>query len=163
MAHYILAPIFPMSKHLPNILASLRKSLFPNNSLPSGGATVPAGTNPRAQKRQARRSAAFAILNAIPASVAKTFYSPSVDFTTSDEEHEAQAVEQMVSAIEGDILAPFGEDDYVMRHLMYAIIDRIVVEVFPELGTQTVSELLAEREMKSGSRHEEHVASDTLL
>lgn len=151
MAHYILTPIFPLSKHLPNILANLRTILFPDNTLPSGGTTVPIlGADPRAQKRQARRDASLAILNAVPARVAKTFYAPIIDLTGTAGEQEAQALEQMIAAVEEDILAPFGEDDYVMRHLVYAIVDRIIVAVFPELGRQSVSDLLAEKDMNTG-------------
>lgn len=185
VAHYLLTPIFPISKHLPGILFTLRTTLFPKNTLPRPPPAASVASNGQADAvdsalaiRHASRAAAFAILNAIPQSVARAYFAPSSPSVGNDHldspheeneqqksspvpplgksgskprvargENEHQEIEHMVDAIEQDILAPFGTDEYLTRHLVYNLLDRVVLEVFPELGVKGIDELLAERDL----------------
>lgn len=67
----------------------------------------------------------------MPAFVARTFYS------VSDEN-------EITSSIENDMLHPF-DDEYLNKHLVYSILELVLVRLMPELGEQPVSALLAER------------------
>jgi len=67
----------------------------------------------------------------MPAFVARKYYA------TNDNE-------MIVDEIVEDILDPL-DDIYLNKHLMYAILELILVKLIPELGEQPISELLAER------------------
>ena len=59
-------------------------------------------------------------------------------FYRSDDE------ESILQQIESDILDPLG-NEYLNKHLIYAILDLVLVRLIPELTEQPISELLAER------------------
>jgi len=40
---------------------------------------------------------------------------------------ELDEIEQMVSAVKRDILSPLGADEYLTKHLVFTILDRIVL------------------------------------
>jgi len=153
LAHYLLAPIFPLSKHLPTVLSTLRTSVLPNNTLSSGTPSVDPTLSAGATKPQSRRAAAFALLNLIPSALARLYFTPHVPTQPSERGYqefaEVSQVEQMVKAIEEDILAPLGEDEYLTRHLVYSIVDCVVARVFPELCTTGIAATLAGKEIVS--------------
>lgn len=60
-----------------------------------------------------------------------------------DDDDEDQRL-QIRSAIERDILDLFS-DSYCNKHLVFAIIEAVVVKVIPELADQGVAELMADR------------------
>ncbi|OAX83610.1 hypothetical protein ACJ72_02023 [Emergomyces africanus] len=60
----------------------------------------------------------------------------------ADEEHDEQ--EALLSAIEHDILDVFS-DKYCNKHLMYSIIEAVLVKLLPELSELGVAELMAVR------------------
>ncbi|OJD15281.1 hypothetical protein AJ78_04466 [Emergomyces pasteurianus Ep9510] len=60
----------------------------------------------------------------------------------ADEEKDEQ--EALLSAIEHDILDLFA-DKYCNKHLMYSIIESVLVKLLPELSEHGVAELMAER------------------
>lgn len=39
----------------------------------------------------------------------------------------------MIQSLHTSILAPLADDPYLTRHFIYAVLDRVVAEVFPEL------------------------------
>lgn len=109
------------------VLRNLRVALFPKNSV-----GPPAPPPPSAEERaEIQRKAASSILALVPGFVTQKFYS------TRDED-------EILGAIENDILCPFG-DQYLNKHLVYGILELILVRVMPELGEQSISALLAER------------------
>lgn len=59
--------------------------------------------------------------------------------TTADEEEEL-----ILSAIERDILDLFS-DEYCNKHLVYSIIETVLIKLLPEISEQGVSEMMAER------------------
>jgi len=159
LAHVVLKPAFPLSKHLPGILLALRTSLFPENTMLSTK-TIPTTTiDPSAAKPKASRGAAIAILNAVPASIARLYLKPSIQTSqhTTSKQRELDEVEQMVAAVQRDILSPFGADEYLTKHLLYTILDHIVLEIFPELSQKTVSQILADKEVATGSEQDDHL------
>lgn len=92
----------------------------------------PAPPAPSEEERMViRRRTATSILTLIPPLVARTFFS----ITDEDE---------IVSAIEDDMLHPL-DDEYLNKHLVYGILELVLVRLLPELGEQPVSALLAER------------------
>lgn len=112
---------------LPLVLQNLRAALFPNNNL-----GPPAPPPPSIEeRRQIKRNAAKSIFEFIPRFVTSKFYN-----TNSEE----SAVDQ----IETDMLDPF-DDQYLIKHLAYGLLELILVRLIPELGEQSITDLLAER------------------
>lgn len=66
--------------------------------------------------------------------------------TTSDDEENEEINEQeaLLSAIENDILDVFA-DKYCNKHLMYSIIEMVLVKLLPEISEHGIAELMAER------------------
>ena len=92
----------------------------------------PAPPPPLVEERWAiKRKAAESIRGLMPAFVAQKYYATNDNETIVDEVVE-------------DILDPL-DDTYLNKHLMYAILELILVKLIPELGEQPISELLAER------------------
>lgn len=150
LAHYLLEPIFPLSKHLPTVLSTLRTSAFPDNTLSPGTPSADPVLSVSATKLQSRRAAAFAILNLIPPPLASLYFASHDPVQPTNagsmESSEDSEVEQMVKAIEADILAPF-EHEYLTRHLVYSVLDCVVAQVFPELCTTGIAATLAGKEI----------------
>lgn len=112
---------------LPIVLRNLRATLFPKNSM---GPPAPPAPSPE-ERLTIRRKTASLMLALIPTFVASKFYS------TSDED-------EIISVIEDDILHPF-DDEYLNKHLVYSILELVLVRLMPELCEQPISALLAER------------------
>ena len=64
--------------------------------------------------------------------------------TRRDDSSEDEQDLQILSAIETDILDLFS-DSYCNKHLVFAIIEAVVVKVIPELADHSVAELMADR------------------
>lgn len=111
--HLLQTPLSPI--HLPALLSILRSTLFPNNALPPPAPPPPSAADISAVKR----TCALSILSLIPPTVAKRV------FGTGDED-------EWVRDVEGE-LEVWG-DGYLNRHLMYAILELVVVRVLPEMG-----------------------------
>lgn len=67
-----------------------------------------------------------------------------------------------MAAVERDILSPFGADDYITKHLLYTILDHVVLEIFPELSQKAVSQILAEKELVNGSDQDVYLQHDAV-
>jgi len=78
-----------------------------------------------------RRQAARDILSLVPVPISRTF------FSTDDHE-------EMVAQVEETILDVFG-DAYMNKHLIYGILELLMVRLAPEMLEKTPMELLAER------------------
>lgn len=115
---------------LPPLLLNLRIALFPGNAQ-----GPPALEPPSSEERlQIRRRCAEAILSLVPPRVSRVYF--NVD---ADKEGEDEILRQVE-----DILDVFG-DAYCNKHLVYNILELVIVRLVPELGESTPSELLSER------------------
>ncbi|KAK5088823.1 hypothetical protein LTR05_003045 [Lithohypha guttulata] len=83
------------------------------------------------EAQEIKHQAARSIASLLPAVVTRRYYATNDD---SD----------LVDQIEQDILEPF-DDVYLNKHLIYAILELILVKLIPELGQQTITDLLADR------------------
>ena len=109
------------------ILRNLRIALFPNNSM-----GPPAPPPPSIEERLAIKcKAAKSVRDLFPAYIVCKYYAANDD-------------EMIVNDIAEDMLDPF-DDAYLNKHLVYAILELILVRLIPELVEQPVSELLVER------------------
>ena len=115
---------------LPPLLLNLRIALFPGNAQ-----GPPALEPPSSEERlQIRRRCAEAILSLVPPLVSRVYFNVDADKEGEDE---------MLRQVE-DILDVFG-DVYCNKHLVYNILELVIVRLVPELRESTPSELLSER------------------
>jgi hypothetical protein len=113
--------------HVPPLLRTIRRTLFPNNTFRPSAPPLP----PTPSERHAiKLRCATAILDAMPPLLRSTYL--------SEGRREAQMRE-----IEGwlDVLG----DAYLNKHLVFAVLELLVVRVMPELAEMGPGELLAER------------------
>ena len=112
---------------LPIVLRNLRIALFPNNAMGPPALPPPSLDEAREIKREAARS----ISSLIPRLVAYRYYSTDYE-------------EEVLDAIQEDMLDML-DDTYINKHLLYAILELVLLRLIPELGEQTINDLLAER------------------
>jgi hypothetical protein len=115
---------------LPPLLLNLRIALFPGNAQGPPALEPPSSE----EQLQIRRRCAEAILSLVPPLVSRVYFNVDADKEGEDE---------MLRQVE-DILDVFG-DVYCNKHLIYNILELIIVRLVPELGESTPSELLSER------------------
>lgn len=142
-------------------LATVRRALFPrNSSAPAPGA--PMASNPVEEKprttAQARREAAVALLNLLPRAAAMALFGP-VDVAMEPDSEDASQKRRhgedmaLVTVVEQTVLAPFG-NAYMNRHLVFSVLERVLVAVCPELGDGggSIASLLEERGVAAATR-----------
>ncbi|KAF2854036.1 hypothetical protein T440DRAFT_465057 [Plenodomus tracheiphilus IPT5] len=110
---------------VPVILRTLRATLFPNNAL-GPPRLIPSEEEARAIKSRCAAS----LLALLPKKVAAAY------FTTSDREVHLQHIEEFLDSF---------EDVYLNKHLIYQLVELIVLRLAPELGLRGVQELFEER------------------
>ncbi|TVY54715.1 PXA domain protein 1 [Lachnellula cervina] len=109
---------------LPLLLRTARSALFPNNTL------APPRTIPSPDEQLLiRHRCAEAILSLLPAKVQDIYF--------------GAGIERRVGEVE-EVLDVFS-DSYCNKHLLYGIVELIVVRLIPELDHKGVDELLEER------------------
>lgn len=108
-------------------LRNLRAALFPSNSMGPPAPPPPSSDEQRPIKRMAAQS----ISSLIPGLVAHRYYGTEDD-------------EEVANQIEHDMLDCL-DDQYLNKHLVYAMLELILIRLIPELEEQPISELLAER------------------
>ena len=113
--------------YIPKLLKIIRATLFPNNA-PGPPKRIPDPTEVIA----IRRRCAETIVAAVP-KMALARYFGVVDGESEDVVVE---VEEMLGVL-GDV--------YLNKHLMYNIIELLIVRLLPELGEKGVNELMKER------------------
>lgn len=106
--------------------------LFPNNAPGKSSLAAPSSD---AELVALRRRAASALLGLIPASVAKVYFGRK----KSDEGNKGMMVDDM----EGLLMVL--NDEYCNKHLMYGVLELILVRLMPELSEKGVGELWEER------------------
>ena len=109
---------------LPTLLRTARAALFPNNAL-APPRIVPSAS----EQRLIRERCAEAILSLIPAKIQDIYFGPGI-------EKRIREVEEVLNA--------FG-DNYCNKHLLYGVVELIIVRLIPELAEKGVEELLEER------------------
>jgi hypothetical protein len=109
---------------LPTILRTARAALFPNNTL-----APPRILPSPAEQLLIRQRCAETILSLIPVRVQDVYFGPGV--------------ERRVREVE-EVLDTFG-DSYCNKHLLYGVVELIIVRLIPELAEKGVEELLEER------------------
>jgi len=123
LSHAIQTHVLDSSR-LPQLLRTARAALFPNNTL------APPRVIPSASEQLAiRRRCAETFLDLIPAKVQDVYF--GVD------------IEKRVTEVE-EVLSVFG-DSYCNKHLLYGVVELIIVRLMPEIAEKGVEELLEER------------------
>jgi len=109
---------------VPVILRALRAALFPNNSL------GPPRQVPTEEEAKAIKSrCAISLLALLPVPVASAF------FATPQRERQLEHIEEILSSF---------EDAYLNKHLIYQVVELIILRLAPELGSKGVEELYKE-------------------
>ncbi|KAF2125772.1 hypothetical protein P153DRAFT_298998 [Dothidotthia symphoricarpi CBS 119687] len=110
---------------LPDILRTVRSTLFPNNTM------GPSRQTPSEEEaKEIKRNCAAALLDIVPLKVAAAF------FATTSHDAQFRQVEETLDCF---------DDAYLNKHLIFQIVELIVIRLFPELGEQGVRELMEER------------------
>lgn len=109
---------------LPSLLRSVRAALFPNNTL-----APPRNIPSAADQLLIRRRCADTILSLIPAKAQDIYFGPGL-------ERRLKEVEEVLDLF---------SDAYCNKHLMYGIVELVIIRLVPELAEKGVEELLEER------------------
>ena len=112
---------------LPLILKNTRAVIFPGNTMGLAAPPPPSAE----EVQQLRRRAAEDVLGLVPRIGRNIF------FATRDRE-------QAIEAFEEEVLDLFS-DSNMNKHLIYNILEMVLVTLLPELAEKTPSDLLAER------------------
>lgn len=112
--------------------------LFPNNA-PGKSALAPPSSDE--QFVALRKRAAAALLNLLPNSVAKVYFGGKSD--ASDGADAGAQHDGVVKDMEGLIMVL--NDEYCNKHLMYSVLEIILVRLMPELSEKGVGELWEDR------------------
>jgi len=109
---------------LPTLLRTGRSALFPNNA-PAPPRIVPTAS----EQLLIRQRCAEAILILIPARIQDVYFGAGID--------------RRIREVE-EVLDVFG-DRYCNKHLLYGVVELIIVRLIPEMAENGVEELLQER------------------
>jgi hypothetical protein len=116
----ILNPAF-----LPVALRTLRATLFPNNAL-----GPPRQIPTDEEIKEIKRWCAARLLDLVPPKVAAAF------FASHERDAQVRQIEDTLSCL---------DDAYLNKHLVFQMVELVVLRLFPELGEQGVEDLLEER------------------
>ncbi|KAI4665389.1 uncharacterized protein J4E78_002849 [Alternaria triticimaculans] len=116
----ILNPAF-----LPVALRTLRATLFPNNAL-----GPPRQIPTYEEIKEIKRCCAARLLDLVPPKVAAAF------FASYERDEQVRQIANTLDCL---------DDAYLNKHLVFQIVELIVLRLFPELGEQGVNDLLEER------------------
>ncbi|KAH8707608.1 PXA domain-containing protein [Phaeosphaeriaceae sp. PMI808] len=134
----ILNPTF-----VPAILRTLRATIFPNNAL--GPPRQPPSED---GAKELKRCCATSLLNLIPSKLAAVF------FATQEYDLQLVNIEEMLSCL---------DDSYLNKHLIFQIVELIVLRLVPELGERGVRELMEERSIDAHADLSMHPSSTPKL
>ncbi|KAM0483208.1 hypothetical protein ACHAPX_002657 [Trichoderma viride] len=149
LSHHIQSLFDP--SHLPPLLRSLRGALFPNNSPGSSSLAAPQSEE---ELLALRRRAARAIRGLLPTSVTRVYFGGRLwrlggflgsgdNFGRSSAAVDREDDERVVDELAG-LLDVVG-DEYCNKHLMYSVLELVLVRLMPELSEKGVVELWEER------------------
>lgn len=133
--------------HLPSLLRTLRGVLFPNNA--PGTPSLFPPTSDEALLAL-RRRAASAVWGLLPRGVGRLYFggrlwrhaaaAPRAGAGSADQEGED---EEMVDEVEGLLMVL--SDEYCNKHLMYGVLELVLVRLIPELAEKGIVDLMEER------------------
>jgi hypothetical protein len=110
---------------LPILLRTIRATLFPNNAL------GPPRTPPTAEEaKDIKRCCAATLLDLSPPKIASVF------FASENRAEQLRQIEELLDCL---------NDAYLNKHLIFQIVELIVLRLVPELGERGVRELMEER------------------
>ncbi|KAI9048968.1 hypothetical protein LZ554_006817 [Drepanopeziza brunnea f. sp. 'monogermtubi'] len=109
---------------LPQVLRIARAALFPNNA-PGPPRLIPSP----AEQLLIRRQCAETLLSLVPAKMQDVYFGPGI-------ERRVREVEEALNVF---------DDAYCNKHLLYGIVELIIVRLMPEMAEKGVEELLEER------------------
>lgn len=114
----------------------MRAAIFPNNA-----ALAPSRLDPPSAEHilDIKRKAAEAIVDALPKWVALRYFVSGGD----DDEEEGERREVVLERV-AELLDVLG-DAYMNKHLVFGIVELVVVRVLPEVGAKGVEALMKER------------------
>lgn len=116
---------------LPQALRSVRAALFPNNM--PGPVRIP----PTAEETALiKRKCAESILGLVPLPIRKVYFGSGEKGEDDDRHRKIADVEEILDVF---------SDSYLNAHLLYAVVDLIVVRLVPEMAEKGAQELRAER------------------
>ncbi|TQV99970.1 hypothetical protein V2A60_005384 [Cordyceps javanica] len=131
LSHYI-QQMFSVS-HLPGVLRTLRGVLFPNNA-PGQSTLAPPSSDD--EFAALRKRAASALLDLLPTSVARVYLGRKTGLSTAQDSDTVDSMEGLLMVL---------NDEYCNKHLMYSVLELILVRLMPELNEKGVGELWEER------------------
>ena len=106
------------------LLRTARAALFPNNTL------APPRIIPSVSEQLLiRQRCAESILSLIPVKIQNIYFGPGID-------RRVREVEEVLDVF---------DDPYCNKHLLYGVVELIIVRLMPELAEKGVEELLEER------------------
>lgn len=131
---------------LPPLLRAARAALFPNNS---NSNNAPATAPSAAEQAAVRAACAEAILGLVPEGVRGVYFGSCSgswgEDEVQDEKHQEEEEEsRRRREVEEGILNVLS-DAYCNKHLLYGVVELVVVRLVPEVGARGVRELVGER------------------
>ena len=135
VVHWLIIPCSRLLSHaiqthvldparLPTILRTARAALFPNNTL------APPRTIPTASEQLLiRQRCAETILSLVPVKIQDVYFGNDVG-------RRVREVEEVLDTF---------SDSYCNKHLLYGVVELIIVRLIPELAEKGVEELLEDR------------------
>lgn len=135
LSHTIHTHILQPS-HLPTLLRTIRGALFPSNTL-----APPRSIPSPAEALLIRRRCAETLLSLVPMNVQHIYYRTGSGMFGQGSGEEGR--ERRIKEVE-EVLDVF-EDSYCNKHLVYGIVELILVRLIPELSERSVEELREER------------------
>ncbi|KPM37299.1 hypothetical protein AK830_g9272 [Neonectria ditissima] len=142
LSHHIRSLLAPV--HLAPLLRTLRGVLFPNNA-PGTSTLFPPSSD--AELQALRRRAANSLWGLLPSGVARLYFGgrlwrrPLAGHGHGDAERRDH--EALVDELEHLLLVL--DDEYCNKHLMYSVLELVLVRLMPELSEKGVVELQDER------------------
>lgn len=127
--------------HFPPLLRTLRGVLFPNNGLGKQAMFPPSSD---AELLALRRRTASALLGLIPESIGSLYLGGRLPlFRGSNSDNGPESNEKMVDEVEQLLMVL--SDEYCNKHLMYGVLELVLVRLMPELTEKGVEDLWEER------------------
>lgn len=120
--------------YIPKLLRIVRATLFPNNQ-PGPPRKIPSAAEIVAIKRRCAET----IATVLPVAVGANYFAVKGVPRSTPEERVDALVDEIESLL--DVLG----DGYMNRHLVFGVVELVVVRVLPELGEKGVGVLMKER------------------
>ncbi|KAI6783838.1 uncharacterized protein J7T54_001714 [Emericellopsis cladophorae] len=128
------------ASQLPTFLRMIRGVLFPNN-VP--GKSTLAAPESHAELLALRRRAASALWGLVPRTVGKVYLGGRLKMQVEGGQDDGDEEEKMIEEVEGLLMVL--DDEYCNKHLVYGVLELVLVRLMPELRDKGVEELWEER------------------